>query len=335
MENSRFELDKFQVLSHQLSDAIRIYFAGGHATTVTNLTHSCRMLIRDITAYYKRKHSPYLDGFTLYTESIDQSHGSIFFRFKKIDGQQGIFVKRGNWVKHADNDTDELILLSDQAAYEYLSAVVQDFQDLKKMLLSKREISAYQEHVEAESQPKYIRVGIRMAKLFNDVAVRAILPRQATMRPPYAVQPRVDYLCDVFNDWDRILKHVYKRFQEQLRPGNAALGLNALNDSQRRVIVGEAKWPLVDISGETSLVYLKMKLGMATQKDYEESQEQAEVILREAMRSATRPKISSIIDGHVNKFTWHGAGYYLNIDDRVPEEDVMYIDRAGTDFIVK
>jgi len=53
VQRVRHESDKFQMLSHRLSDAIRMHFYNLHPSTVINATHSSYDVIRDIYRFYR------------------------------------------------------------------------------------------------------------------------------------------------------------------------------------------------------------------------------------------------------------------------------------------
>jgi len=90
----RAELDKFQILSQQLADAIYMYFSGGYSSTTLHVVHACNNLIRDIYRHYLKKDA--IEEINFWSERVANLSDTKLFNFKKIDGEQGLYIHKGN-----------------------------------------------------------------------------------------------------------------------------------------------------------------------------------------------------------------------------------------------
>lgn len=330
MKKLRLELDKFQILSHELSDAIYLYFQGGHASTIINLAHSCRMLSRDITSYYKKQFSPRWDDFELYTDGVDEVSGTAFFNLKKINGKQGEYVASGNSVKHADKDTESLVMLSDQAAYEYLSVVILDFVRLKEALQACKQVSMHSEHSKAKKQSAFLRGGIRCLKPLTDMFLSSSL-----LRTPYSTEPKIDYLCNVFREWERQIDQIYNHRvgKQQFYEPSPWHHFSLIDDFR---ISGAAHDGLSSVTDKEIFAILKARFGLLSEADVWKIRQESPFHMRETMRQHSRHRVASIIQRDFSKSDWHGAGYYLKLeDDVVPDETGLVVNFEGYEALMR
>ncbi|MCB9981243.1 MAG: hypothetical protein H6860_02455 [Rhodospirillales bacterium] len=190
----RYEHDRFQILSGKLGDAITNYFAGAHPATVLDLAHSCSAIIRDLAHHlHKEGHIHKLE---LWSDMVERLSGQSLFHYKRINGNQGLYVRIANQLKHADRDTEAFVGVSDHFAFEYLYATVKDFQVLKESLEPCDIFGSYESD---RYGPHFMRAAFHPLQKLKSFA---------SMRD----EAKVDLLTNAFLQWHGYLE---KRISEQ------------------------------------------------------------------------------------------------------------------------
>ncbi len=202
----RIEKDKFQILTNKLSDAIMGYFMGMNPETVLDNVHACHSVLMDICNFYsgtakpKGKKQPLIEPTktierpALFTEQLD-SEGQKFFRRRRVDGKAGLYVDIGNAVKHADSDTEAATLILDQHAYEYLFALIRDYQSVREALLE-AEIIQRQDGLYTGYVPGHLKVyARRLTNAFLEASGVGSVPK---FYPP---EPFIDTSMRLFFNW--------------------------------------------------------------------------------------------------------------------------------------
>lgn len=321
----RAELDKFQILSQQLADAIYMYFAGGYSSTTLHIVHACNMLKRDIYNHYLKKGD--IEEMVFWSEKVDRLSDVKLFNFKRENGEQGLYIHKGNFVKHGNKDTEDLVLVSDQTAFEYLYATVKDYRMLQKQLLKAGLLHLYEGHLYAQKRG---RVATALARTFLKTAYKmGIVNRHA----PFGKVTHVDYLCGVFLEWqDAIEKFVGDKAPRLQQSFHEASTTSMLSKAQRRDL-SQRFFGALGRGIDVLTPYLKMKLRIGSPKDYIRACYDNGNFLRETLRRETKGAILSFISKYSDKHSFDQAGYYLNVDHRVATSYDYAKDSGGIDFI--
>jgi len=321
----RAELDKFQILSQQLADAIYMYFSGGYSSTTLHVVHACNNLIRDIYRHYLKKDA--IEEINFWSERVANLSDTKLFNFKKIDGEQGLYIHKGNFVKHAQRDTESLILLSDQTAFEYLYACVKDFLLLKEALLKAGVLALSEEHSNTRSRTQR---GVLVDKLRRQALYRLGFYYNGK---PYGEITQVDYLSTAFLEWQSLIeKFITKRAPRIKQDFHDASDFNVFSNKQRNNLNMDFFFAVSEgIDVLTPLI--KMKLGLGSKKDYVRACKASGEFLRETLRRETRSLVLSFIYKYCQRYNFDGAGYYLKVDDRIGAEYKYSRDTGGIDLI--
>lgn len=328
MTNTRITRDNFQSICDQLATAIQLYFAGAPAAGIINLTHSSRIVMRDLLKFHKEKDPRPFEYFELWTDTVDSSKGTGYFHFDKRNGQQGRYVQLGNKVKHANTDPEGLVTICDQGAYEYLRVVLEDFMHLKAALWEEHYVVMHKEHMAAMGESTFKRMGKRAVNKLTGSFLQATFFEQ-----PYSPKTKIDFLCDIFEDWARLIDHAYDRYVRKYQSYQPVGVLSSAdwNNIYMTALMAGAEAPYSALGQ-----FVRNKLFPAgnpeTNKDVKAVFAEEVSFMREKMRYSTRPIIAQAIQKELSNYSWHGAGYYQKIGDEIPDEKVFVIDLEGYEF---
>ncbi|MFP4314376.1 MAG: hypothetical protein ACLFR0_08630, partial [Alphaproteobacteria bacterium] len=172
-DNVRLEYDAFQMLTQHVVHAIEAYLAGSHPLPVMHSTHAAHVILKDLASHaVKDGLVQDMQSFNFFTDLIDESARRL--SFKRGKGKQepsGYYHSIGNAIKHADRDNgNRLILITNQNAFEYLNAVVRDYQVLKTTLLETGAIKLYDEYENYQKPSWSSRLGGVLYRKFNSFA---------------------------------------------------------------------------------------------------------------------------------------------------------------------
>lgn len=331
--DKRYEVDKFQAICCQLSDAIVLFLNDGHATTVTSLVHASARLIKDLEKHFSDL--GYFEPIKFWSLSVDEQYGASLFNYKKIDGKQGVYVSRGNFFKHADKDPQSAMFVSDNTAFEYLYATLQDFEQLKKELVDSGIVRTAEVHRRAAKKSGLYR---ELFDIFNGLTapIRKISGSMFISKiRSSSPEPKIDFLSREFRSWYALLNHYINGKFPKIAQDFHDTALTDEMPIQHKFSMMNLVLSHVSMSA-ISLIFAKVgeKTGITDEGDYSRSEYTFLKTLRPELRSATTFYVSSRINKGLDRFSWHDSGYYIDLDGREADGAAFWMyDDDGLEFI--
>jgi len=305
--------DKFRILTQNLGDAVICYFSDIESETVFHITHSANTLIKDIYEHFQQTEG--LEDIDFWTDVVDMTCDTTLFNYKRVNGKQGLYVATANALKHADKDTRDFVVVTDQMACEYLYATIRNFVWLRDSMLS---AGLLNERQKLERDFSWLRFAF---------STRSELAYGRALRD----LTKIDYLCDKFLDWHAYVEFYVSYFYPESEHDFYAVsnGENFSRRERNRLLSAFANMS-TELNFSLLLSNLKAKFRFVSLSDHAQISERNLMQKRQPMREFSKHVMQRI----VSEWLVFQRRYDLGYESKKPYADLYCeVEPKGLDLI--